>query len=199
VSNNSGTPSRGFDQFRRFIGPLLVLFVLAGVAGYFLTRNPSRLTNASSEPDPLASEREAAPALQFTDFEEKSQKLEKLKGKVVLIGFWTAECSTCILELPEFQELAKRYRSEGLEVLAVNLDSKEVGQKAAREIWQRGGFQFASYWDAEKQIAAAFRVETLPSAIVLDRKGRMAFSSYGANDWQSSETARLIEDLLLEQ
>lgn len=172
---------------------------MAVVGGYFLTKSSNRLTNASAEPDPLANEREQAPSLQLVDLKGKARSLEDLKGKVVLIGFWAADCSTCVVELPAFNEIAKRYRADGLEVIAVNLDPKEIGEKSAKEIWERGDYGFASYLDPEKTVATALKVETLPSAVVLDRSGRMAFHSYGANDWQSPEAARLIEDLLLEE
>ncbi len=199
MSGKSGSPSRGFEQIRRFILPLAILFVLAIVGGYFLTKSSNRLTNASAEPDPLADEREPAPALQLIDQKGKTRSLEEFKGKVVLIGFWAADCSTCVMELPAYNEIAKRYRPDGLEVIAINLDPKEVGEKSAKEIWDRGDYGFGSYLDPEKKVAGALKVETLPSAVVLDRSGRMAFHSYGANDWQSPETARLIEDLLLEE
>lgn len=172
---------------------------MALLGGYFLTKSSSQLTNASSEPDPLADEREPAPTLELLDAKGKTRSLADFKGQVVLIGFWAADCSTCVMELPAYNEIAKRYRSDGLQVMAVNLDPKEVGEKSAKEIWDRGDYEFGSYLDPEKKIASAFKIETLPSAVVLDRSGRMAFQSYGANDWQSPETARLIEDLLLEE
>jgi peroxiredoxin len=103
------------------------------------------------------------------------------------------------MELPEFQELYNRYRSNGLRVLTLNLDNRELGDKSTREIWKRGGFSFNSFSDSDRQISNALRIETLPSAVVLDRKGRLAFSSFGANDWRSPETTQLIEDLLLEE
>lgn len=147
----------------------------------------------------MADEREHAPALQLVDLKGGTKSLEDFKGKVVLIGFWAADCSTCVVELPAFHEIAKRYKADGLEVIAINLDPKEIGERSAKEIWDRGRYGFRSFLDPEKKVAAAFKVETMPSAVVLDRSGRMAFHSYGANDWQSPETARLIEDLLLEE
>ena len=100
--------------------------------------------------------------------------------------------------LPAFQELKKRYQSEGLEVVAINIDSTEEGRKSARESWAKGRYEFESYYDPNRDIAKQLGVETLPSNFVIDRKGRKAFESFGANDWLAPETARLIEDLLVE-
>lgn len=121
------------------------------------------------------------------------------KGKVVLVSFWASECTTCVLELPAFSELLKRYKSDGLEVISINLDPAETGAKVAGEVWSRGNFPFKSYLDPAKSVAKSLGIETVPSGVVIDRKGRMAFNSYGANDWLAPETARLIEDLLLEE
>ncbi len=197
-----GAPSSLFSSILRrkqiFI-PLAVLFVLIASITWFLSQNTSRLHNASSEPDPMANDRPLAPAFELQSVEGNKLSLTELKGKVVLIGFWASDCTTCLLELPAFEELRKRYAKDGLEVLAINLDAANVGEKYSKEVWDRGGFHTGSYLDAERASANAFKIETLPSAVVLDRQGRLAFNTYGANDWLSTETARLIEDLLLEE
>jgi len=198
------TPSlfSGILRRKQILIPLAVLFVLIASATWFYSQNNSRLHSASSEPDPMAGDRPASPELELTSADGKKLSLESLKGKVVLIGFWASDCTTCLLELPAFDEIRKRYASEGLEVLAVNLDPENVGGKLAKdtaqEVWERGSFKTGSYLDSDRMIANALKIETLPSAVVLDRQGRVAFNSYGANDWLSPETARLIEDLLLE-
>jgi thiol-disulfide isomerase/thioredoxin len=147
----------------------------------------------------MAGDRSLAPELVLTSTDGEKLSLKDLRGKVVVVGFWASDCTTCLLELPAFEEIRKRYDRDGLEVLAINLDRQNVGEKFAKEVWERGGFKTGSYLDAARESANAFKIETLPSAVVLDRQGRMAFNSYGANDWLSPETARLIEDLLLEE
>lgn len=197
--NRSASLFSSILRRKQILIPLAVLFVLIGSGTWFFSQNTSRLHNASSEPDPLANERASSPSLQLASVNGDQLTLNDLKGKVVLIGFWASDCTTCLLELPAFEEVRKRYERDGLEVLAINLDAKEVGAKFAKEVWERGNFKTGSYLDPERMSANAFKIETLPSAVVLDRQGRMAFNSYGANDWLSPETARLIEDLLLEE
>ncbi len=156
------------------------------------------LVNASSEPDPLADERPAAPVGQVQTDSGSSLSISSLLGSVVIVHFWTAECSTCLLELPQFSELQKHYETRGLRVLAVNLDSQEVNSKKAKEIWDNGNFQFEPVFDPQRTFAGQLGVSSMPVTIVLDRKGRVAFQSFGANDWSAKETAQMIEDLLLE-
>lgn len=188
---------------KQILIPLAVLFVLIASATWFFAQNTSRFHNASSEPDPMAADRPQAPEFELTPASGEKLSLNDLKGKVVLIGFWAADCTTCLLELPAFEEVRKRYASEGFEVLAVNLDAEnsdgKLAKDTAKEVWERGRFKTGSYLDASRKVAGALKIETLPSAVVLDRHGRIAFHSYGANDWLSPQTARLIEDLLLEE
>lgn len=125
-------------------------------------------------------------------------KLSDEHGDVVLVTFWSTECPSCLMEIPAFNELKQRYKSDGLEVVAINLDTTPEGKSQAQELWRKGDYKFGSFFDGNRDVARLLKVETLPSSFVIDRKGRVAFTSYGANDWRAPETARLIEDLLLE-
>lgn len=185
---------------KRHIGvPLLGLLTLAVAAYFVLAQSPATLTNASLEPDPLADERPPVANFTVNATNGSTFDLGQHKGKVILVSFWTSTCSTCILELPVFSELAKRYKSEGLEVLSINLDPADVGTRVATDVWSKGGFEFDAHLDPERAVAQIFAIETVPSGFVIDRQGRLAFNSYGANDWLAPESKRLIEDLLLEK
>lgn len=185
---------------KRHIGAPIVGLILLAVIGYtVVSRDTNRLPHASSEPDPMASDRAAITDFTVQSTDGDSFKLSDHQGKVVLISFWSSECTTCVLELPAFSELLKRYKKDGLEVLSINLDPADTGAKAAKELWSRGSFSFHAYLDPTKNVAKNLGIETVPSGVVIDRHGRMAFNSYGANDWLAPETARLIEDLLLEE
>ncbi len=185
---------------KRHIGVPIVGLILLAIIGYtVLSKETNRLPHASSEPDPLASDRAAISDFSVQSTDGESFKLSDHQGKVVLISFWSSDCTTCVLELPAFSELLKRYKKDGLEVLSINLDPAESGDKAAKEVWSHGNFSFHAYLDPSKNVAKSLGIETVPSGVVIDRKGRMAFNSYGANDWLAPETARLIEDLLLEE
>ena len=201
-STTSPTSSSGIIGAlrKRHIGiPLLGLILLAVIGYVVISRDGNRLPHASSEPDPLASDRTSIANFKVQSTDGDTFDLAQHKGKVVLVSFWSSECTTCVLELPAFSELLKRYKSDGLEVISINLDPKTNGAKVAGEVWARGKFPFRAYLDPAKDVAKILGIETVPSGVVIDRKGRMAFNSYGANDWLAPEAARLIEDLLLEE
>lgn len=187
------------SELSQWIVPLAALFIIALLVGYFLTRSSNFLANTSPEPDPLANKREKVPEFQVLSPAGTLVSSHSYLGKVLMIGFWQSDCSQCLLEIPAFNTVYKKYRGNGLEVIEINLDEKEVGEKVQKDVWSRGNYKILSFLDPQKTTAKILQVETLPSAIVLDKKGRLAFHSYGSNDWQSPETSRLIEDLLLEE
>lgn len=187
------------SEISRWIIPLATLFIIALLVGYFLTRSTNFLANTSSEPDPLANERQKVPEFQLLSPSGALVSSHSYLGKVLMIGFWQADCSQCLLELPAFNTVYKKYQSNGLEVIEINLDEKELGKKVQKDVWSRGNYKILPFLDPQRAAAKILQVETLPSAIVIDKKGRLAFHSYGSNDWQSPETSRLIEDLLLEE
>ena len=57
---------------------------------------------------------------------DKTITLENLRGKVVLINFWATWCGPCRMEIPDFNELYKKYNDKGLEILSISIsDSYE--------------------------------------------------------------------------
>lgn len=142
--------------------------------------------------------RQTVPDLTLVDVEGKSQKLSDYKGQVVLVTFWAQWCAPCLVELPTFAELHQKYDQKGFKVLAVNVDEGSVGKDFARELWKQKNFKYMSFFDEAKVAAEEFAVEVLPANFVIDRKGLLAFSGFGANDWSTPETAEMIESLLAE-
>ena len=186
---------------KRHIGvPLVGLLILITIAMFMMSKEPVTLPNASSEPDPMAQDRPSIAGFSVKSAEGATFELSAHKGQVIIVSFWASDCTTCVLELPAFSELLKRYKNEGLTVLSINLDADAAAAaKSAKELWSRGKFDFEAYLDPTHAVAKTFEIETVPSGFVIDRNGRLAFNSYGANDWLAPETARLIEDLLMER
>lgn len=134
----------------------------------------------------------------LTDADGKQKKLSDYRGSVVIVGFWATWSAPCLLELSTFGELANKYSSQGLKVIAVNIDEGEEGKAFARSFWEKKSLRIDSFFDAQKALAHQFDVEMLPSAFVLDRQGRLAFSGFGSNDWFSPMTVEFLEGLLAE-
>lgn len=123
---------------------------------------------------------------------------DEYRGKVVILSFWASWCAPCLVELPTFAEIARRFHDKGLRVVPINVDEAEIGIPFAREFWSKQKFAFPSYFDAAKELAGKFEVDMLPANFVIDREGRIVFSGFGATDWSNEETVEAIENLLEE-
>lgn len=177
-----------------FIGLLALTYVTS------VSRKDSLSKSNSVDLDPSqAAKRKVLPDYSFIDADKKAHLLTEYTGKVLIISFWASWCSPCLLELPTFAQLYKKYHDQGLEVLAVNAEDDDLAKKFAHNFWERNKFEFLSFFDPEHVLAEAFDVEILPSNFVVDRSGRLVFSGFGATDWNSPQVQELIESLLMEK
>lgn len=123
---------------------------------------------------------------------------DALRGKVVLVDFWTYSCINCIRTLPYIRAWAEKYRDQGLVVIGVHTPEfafeKKVDnvQKALDEF--KLGFPVAV--DSNFTIWRAFNNNYWPAIYLVDAQGRIRYHHFGEGRYDSSEKA--IQDLLRE-
>jgi thiol-disulfide isomerase/thioredoxin len=102
---------------------------------------------------------------------------ESLRGKVVVLDFWTTSCASCFASFPKLEKLYDRYRSDpAVEVFAVNLPLERDAQGQAQAMIAAGDYRFPSLFaSAEAEIAEGFRIRSVPTALVIDRQGVVRF------------------------
>ena len=205
-------PTRDFDQFSKAVGGLglplwskailvLAAIILAGVgfiqSSFWHNSDNSKPVLAELDPNELA-QRPLIKDFTITDDSGKAVKFSSFKGQVVILSFWASWCTPCLMELPTFADLQKKFEKRGFKVVTVNIDDGEEGKKFAKDFWNKNQFPFASFFDPSKLASQQFEVEMLPSNFVIDRQGRQVFSSFGSNDWSTQTTMDTIEGLLQE-
>jgi len=121
-----------------------------------------------------------------------------LKGKVVLVDFWTYSCINCLRSLPYVKAWADRYRADGLVVIGVHAPEfafeKNVAnvQGAVRSL----GIDYPVAVDNDYAIWRAFDNHYWPAHYFIDAKGRIRHHHFGEGDYAGSE--RIIQQLLAE-
>jgi len=135
-----------------------------------------------------------APDFSLRNLKGNYQSLDSFSGQVVVLNFWATWCVPCRVEMPSFEKLYRRYRSEGVTVLAVTLDkNSEQNIKSFIEEYE---LSFPVLLDEEGKVERLYPSMTIPFTYVIDRDGRIVARVDGAKNWESNETFEAIEYLL---
>jgi peptide-methionine (R)-S-oxide reductase len=124
--------------------------------------------------------------------------LESLRGRVVIVDFWTFACYNCRNALPAVKNWDARYRSQGLTVIGVHtpeLDSERNVENLRREVAELG-IQFPVVSDNDYSTWNAYRVRAWPTWFVIDKQGRIRWQHVGEGAYE--ETEQVIKQLLAE-
>ena len=102
-------------------------------------------------------------------------KLSELRGRVVLIEFWTFGCYNCRNTLPFVKSWHDRYRAKGLTVIGVHspeFDEERKVENLRGEVASLG-IRHAVVTDNDYQTWKAYNVEAWPTIFLLDKQGRI--------------------------
>jgi len=123
---------------------------------------------------------------------------EKLKGRVVLVDFWTYSCINCLRTLPYVRAWAEKYKSQGLVVIGVHApefafekDPNNV-MAAVRNL----GITYPVALDNNHAIWRAFANQYWPAHYFIDGEGRIRYHHFGEGGYTESE--KVIQRLLAE-
>ena len=121
-----------------------------------------------------------------------------LKGKVVLVDFWTYSCINCLRAIPYVRAWAEKYRDHGLVVIGVHAPEfafeRNVDNVHAAIATLKIGYPVAI--DNEYAIWRAFENEYWPAHYFIDASGKIRHHHFGEGEYEESE--RIIQQLLAE-
>ena len=132
-------------------------------------------------------------------------RLADLKGKVVLLDFWATWCTYCVKTMPRLNSLHQKYRDRGLVIIGLNgFEGNIEGRPATRaqelehfrqfKRKMNVAYDFAVAADAEND--KRFGVASLPTAVLVDRRGRVRFITIGASEAEAELLKKMILRLL---
>jgi thiol-disulfide isomerase/thioredoxin len=106
----------------------------------------------------------------------KRVALSSLKGKYVLLAFWSVQSKDCIEENLQFKELYKLYSKKGLEIYQINLDENETAWKAAVRYDELPWINTREDDPKNPKNAILFNVKVVPSNYLFDKESRIIAS-----------------------
>jgi thiol-disulfide isomerase/thioredoxin len=123
---------------------------------------------------------------------------EALRGKVVLIDFWTYSCINCLRAIPYVRAWAEKYKDHGLVVIGVHTPEFAFERKVdnVRAAVSELKITYPVAIDNDYKIWRAFDNEYWPAHYFIDAQGRIRYHHFGEGEYDESE--RVIQRLLAE-
>lgn len=123
---------------------------------------------------------------------------ESLKGKVVLVDFWTFECYNCLNALPHVKDLYAKYKDRGFVVVGVHTPEFAAERVPAnvRDQVKKLGITYPVVIDNDMTIWRAFQNQYWPAAYYADATGKVRFYHFGEGqyDEQDKAVAKLLAE-----
>jgi len=160
------TPRVLAPRFRSEPALLLIFFISAIFAGCLF---------AQSSGDSKA--KEPAPRFNATTTTGEKFNTQSIKGKVVLLEFWTTWCVYCENERPFVERLNEEFGNKGLIILAVNVGE---GKKTVKKYMEEHPRKTRIVLTDNTNLAAMYAAKSYPIYVVIDREGNIAGKQDGA-------------------
>jgi cytochrome c biogenesis protein CcdA/thiol-disulfide isomerase/thioredoxin len=124
--------------------------------------------------------------------------LRSLRGRVVLVDFWTYSCINCLRTLPYLTAWDRTYRKDGLTIVGVHTPEfpfeKDVDNVA--EAIERNGIEYPVAQDNELATWSAYGTQYWPSEYFIDANGEVRYAHFGEGEYDEKE--QVIRELLAE-
>ena len=173
-------------------GLLYLLFVIVlAVIAYRIELSPNQKTTLNQERPEVG---HPAPNFTLRNLQGNLEGLADHKDKVIILNFWATWCAPCLEEMPAFEKLYRRYRSQGVTVLAVSLDKGDLSK--VQGFVDVNNLTFPVLIDSGGTAEKLYPSFTIPFTYVIDKAGRVAARVDGAKNWASSETFAALDILI---
>ncbi|HEY2511751.1 MAG TPA: TlpA disulfide reductase family protein [Polyangiaceae bacterium] len=114
-------------------------------------------------------------------------------GKVLIVDFWATWCEPCKKSFPKLQDLYTKFKTSGMDLIAVSEDDENGGIK---DFGNNFGAKFPLVWDDGKAIAGKWQPKSMPSTFIVDKKGVVRFVHLGYHDGEEMEIEKEVKSLL---
>ena len=104
-------------------------------------------------------------------------RLSDLRGRLVMVNFWATWCAPCAVEMPALEATYRKYKDQGLVVLAVN--QAEAPDKVTQYMRDHN-LTFPTVLDTDTSVAQLYRVTGYPTTWLIDREGNLQQLRRGA-------------------
>lgn len=194
------------SSVKRALPYFLIILVLILAGGWYLekTRPVKTLTNNITAPTS-----EKSSTLDFNDYGQAPEfngiqqwlnsnalTIAGLKGKVVLVDFWTYSCINCIRTLPHVTKLYETYKDKGLVVIGVHTPEFDFEKDTTnvQSAIKRFGINYPVAQDNNYKTWDAYSNKYWPAKYLINQEGKIVYMHFGEGNYDVTEKA--VQELL---
>ena len=117
-----------------------------------------------------------APELQVTDIQGKAISLAELKGKTVLLDFWTTWCPPCQADAPSISKLNQKYGDKNLAIVGISVDEeREIVEKYLK----KHPDSYPVVLSSENQMPRPYQIGVFPTYLIISPDGTLMTAEEG--------------------
>jgi thiol-disulfide isomerase/thioredoxin len=182
------------SRYRWALTGLAGLAVAAVVLTGLLRNNPPSAATGSGNAALIPTDQRMG-AAEFTGLDgwlnSKPLTVSGLRGKVVLVDFWTFSCVNCVRTIPHLQHLQQTYAGRGLVIVGVHSPEFDFEKQRSNVVAavQRFGVTWPVALDSEMSTWNAYSNQYWPAEYLIDQSGRVAYVHDGEGDYDVTESA----------
>jgi len=125
-----------------------------------------------------------------------SLDLTNSHGRVVYLDFWASWCGPCRQSFPWMETMKSTYEAQGLEIITVNLDTDRAN---ADKFLEQFHPTFDVRFDPKGKLAELYKVQGMPSSVLIDRHGVTRFTHVGFRPVDGPVYEAQVRELLAEK
>lgn len=165
-------------MLKKFVAGVVLTLALVGVVFY---TNPFGIFGEKIYASVPGNQ---APAISLVDLNSNPTNVE-FQGSLTVINFWATWCPPCKAEMPEFEEF---FRENAGKIAFYAINIKEPQERVAGFL-KAGNLTMPVLLDSSGEVAKAYRVNAIPTTLIVDKNGTVVFRKSGAMSKDELEKA----------
>jgi thiol-disulfide isomerase/thioredoxin len=177
------------------IGSAIIL--VTAIAYTFYQEDRPRLAMSDSASNASLPENVMQASINLLDGQKT--KLADYSGKVLVVDLWATWCGPCRQEIPHLVEIAKEYKSKGVEVIGLTNEDPEIHSQTVKDFSKEFNINYPIGWaDEEMQIGIMQGRNGIPQTLIIGRDGKVLRHFRGFNRRLVPEMKAAIEEAVSE-